>query len=112
MPVIAQHFERNEIVVYGGAIHLSKEFLINDKGDKVFGRIEITRNGKKLLLGEDNYVARISQEHGILKIQSEYFKNIRIGDLVGIIPVHSCLTANLARNYLTTEGEFISTINS
>ena len=30
-----------------------------------------------------------------------------IGYLVGIVPVHSCLTANLMKGYLTLEGEEI-----
>ena len=34
----------------------------------------------------------------------------QVGDLVEIIPVHSCLTANLMGSYLTTEGEHITTI--
>ncbi|NCB08503.1 MAG: alanine racemase, partial [Bacteroidia bacterium] len=59
-----------------------------------------------------NYVASLSQEHGILKVEQSQFKNFQVGDLVEIIPVHSCLTANLARNYVTTEGEVISTVNS
>jgi len=111
-PVVARHLSRNEIVIYGGAIHLSKESIININGKRMFGRIEIQKDGKKTLLDPLNYVASLSQEHGILKVEQNQFKNFRVGDLVEIVPVHSCLTANLAKNYLTTEGEAISTSNS
>jgi D-serine deaminase-like pyridoxal phosphate-dependent protein len=57
-------------------------------------------------------VHQLSQEHGILKVTHKEFDSFKVGDLVEIIPVHSCLTANLAKTYLTTEGEIISTSNT
>jgi D-serine deaminase-like pyridoxal phosphate-dependent protein len=111
-PVVARHPSRNEVVIYGGAIHLSKESLQNIDGKNSYGRIVINKNGDKKLLSERNYVARLSQEHGILKISQKNIDSFAIGDLVEIIPVHSCLTANLSRNYITSEGVEISTINS
>lgn len=78
----------------------------------MFGRIIIRKNGEEILLDPLNYVAKLSQEHGILKVEQNQFKNFNIGDLVEIIPVHSCLTANLAKKYITTEGEEIQTVNS
>jgi D-serine deaminase-like pyridoxal phosphate-dependent protein len=111
-PVVARHPSRNEVVIYGGAIHLSKESLQNIDGKNSYGRIVINKNGEKKLLSERNYVSRLSQEHGILKISQKNIDSFAIGDLVEIIPVHSCLTANLSRNFITSEGEEISTINS
>ncbi len=52
----------------------------------------------------------MSQENGILKITYKDFHLINVGDLVEIIPVHSCLTANLMGSYYTTEGEHLSMI--
>lgn len=111
-PVVAKHPSRNEIVIYGGAIHLSKESMQNIDGKESFGRIVVYKEGRKKLLSERNYVSRLSQEHGILKVSQKNIDLFNIGDLIEIIPVHSCLTANLARKYLTTEGEEIKTINS
>ena len=111
-PVVAKHPSRNEVVIYGGAIHFSKDAVMNINGKKMYGRIIIQKNGEKKLLEPLNYVAELSQEHGILKVTQNQFKNFAVGDLVEIIPVHSCLTANLARKYLTTDGEVISTIHS
>lgn len=111
-PVVAKHPSRNEIVIYGGAIHLSQDSLLNLDGKPSFGRIVINKNGEKKLLSPRNYVSRLSQEHGILKVSQKNFQHFQVGDLVEIIPIHSCLTANLARKYLTTEGEEITMINT
>ncbi len=111
-PVIGKHISRNEVVIYGGAVHLSKDSIININGKPMFGRIIIQKNGEEILLDPLNYVATLSQEHGILKVEQKQFKNFQVGDMVEIIPVHSCLTANLAKKYLTTEGEEILTANS
>jgi len=109
-PVVAKHVSRNEIVIYGGAIHLSKESIININGKPMYGRIVINRNGIKTLLDPLNYVSKLSQEHGILKVEQQQVKNFQVGDLVSIIPVHSCLTANLMGHYQTTDGEVIEMI--
>jgi D-serine deaminase-like pyridoxal phosphate-dependent protein len=106
-PVVAKHLSRNEIVVYGGAVHMSKDAITNINGKDMFGRIIITKNGEKKLLPPLNYVSNLSQEHGTLKVTQSQFKNFEIGDLIEIIPVHACLTANLIGHYLTSEGEVI-----
>lgn len=111
-PVVAKHISRNEIVIYGGAVHLSKEPIININGKPMYGRIIVRKNGEPVLLEPLNYVQQLSQEHGILKVTHKEFDSFKVGDLVEIIPVHSCLTANLAKKYLTTDGEVIHTANS
>ncbi len=106
-PVVAKHASRNEIVIHGGAVHFSKDAVRNTDGKKMFGRIVINRNGEKILLDTLNYLSKLSQEHGILKVAQSQMSNFNVGDLVEILPVHSCLTANLMGQYLTTEGELI-----
>ncbi len=106
-PVVSKHVSRNEIVIYGGAAHLSKESITNINGKQMFGRILIVKDGKRILLDPLNYVSKLSQEHGILKVTQNQFNNFEVGDLVEIIPVHSCLTANLMGHYVTTKGEII-----
>ncbi len=109
-PVVAKHVSRNEIVIYGGAIHFSHDTILNTDGKHLFGRIIISENGEKKLLDTNNYLSKLSQEHGILKVTPANFNHIKIGDLVEIIPVHSCLTANLMGHMLTTDGEDIPMI--
>ena len=59
------------------------------------------------MLDPMNYLSKLSQEHGIIKVAQKQFKNFNVGDLVEIIPVHSCLTANLMCHYITNDGELI-----
>jgi D-serine deaminase-like pyridoxal phosphate-dependent protein len=106
-PVVAKHIMRNEVVIHGGAIHFSREEIINIDGKSMFGRVIISKNGKKTMLDATNYLSRLSQEHGIIKVAQNQFKNFNVGDLVEIIPVHSCLTANLMGHFRTIDGELI-----
>ena len=106
-PVVSKNLSRNEIVVYGGAAHFSKDYILNTDGKRMFGRIIIKSGKEKVLLDTKNYLSKLSQEHGILKISPNQFKNIEIGDLIEVLPVHSCLTANLMGFFQTTEGEII-----
>jgi D-serine deaminase-like pyridoxal phosphate-dependent protein len=106
-PVVAKHLSRNEVVIHGGAVHFSKDEIINIDGKSMFGRIIIQKEGKKIMLDQMNYLSKLSQEHGILKVAHNQFENFKVGDLVEIIPVHSCLTANLMGHYISTDGELI-----
>lgn len=106
-PVVAKHLSRNEIVIYGGAVHFSKDTVLNTDGKHLFGRVIITKKEKKVLLNTNNYLSKLSQEHGILKVTPANFKYFQVGDLIEVIPVHSCLTANLMGHMQTTEGELI-----
>jgi D-serine deaminase-like pyridoxal phosphate-dependent protein len=109
-PVVAKHVSRNEIVIYGGAIHFSKDTILNTDGKPLYGRIIIENDGEKSLLDNNNYLSKLSQEHGIIKVTPANFKKINVGDVLEIIPVHSCLTANLMGHFVTTEGDIIRMI--
>ncbi len=111
-PVVAIHPSRNEVVIYGGAVHFAKDSIINIDGKPLYGRIIVNDNGKKLLLDEKNYLHALSQEHGILKITPRDLIYFNPGELIEIIPVHSCLTANLMKEYLTIDDEIIKMMPS
>lgn len=107
-PIVAKYSERKTIVVYGGAIHLSKEHIIMENGNKSFGLVALQESngwGKTL---EDTYVSSVSQEHGIIKTTDEIISKLKIGDLLFILPIHSCLTSNLHRKYITLDGQEIN----
>ncbi len=106
-PVVGRHGSRNEVVIYGGSVHISRDSITNIDGKELYGRIIVdTENGKEML-SEMNYLHKLSQEHGIIRTTYKDFNKFKVGDLIEILPVHSCLTANLAENYLTTNGEII-----
>ncbi len=107
-PVVAKHPERHEIVMYGGAVHLSKEFIIKsfDGGEEhpVFGYIALPDGDGWGRVVEDVYVSGLSQEHGIVKTTRPFFEQVNVGDLVIVLPVHSCLVVNLLKEYYMCEG--------
>jgi D-serine deaminase-like pyridoxal phosphate-dependent protein len=103
-PVVAIHHERKEIIVHGGAVHLSKDALIiNNK--QVYGQV-VTFSAKGWQIpNEKIFVTKLSQEHGTIQATEKFLKSVKIGDMIGIIPVHSCLTANLMKSYYTTDDD-------
>lgn len=106
-PVVDKNVERQEVIIYGGGVHLSKERMELADGRTVFGQaVYLTENGW-VFPGDEAWLRSISQEHGIISASHEFFKNVKTGDLVGIIPVHSCMTTDLLRVYHTTEGRTI-----
>jgi len=106
-PVIAVHSSRNEVVIYGGAIHFAKDSVTNIDGKQLYGRIIVREEGNEILLDERNYLYALSQEHGILRITPKDLHWFKPGQLIEILPVHSCLTANLMGEFRTTEGDII-----
>jgi D-serine deaminase-like pyridoxal phosphate-dependent protein len=107
-PVLAKHVSRNEIIIHGGAVHFSKDTVVNTDGKHLYGRIAINKGEERSLLDTNNYLSKLSQEHGTIKVTPANFKLINVGDLLEIIPVHSCLTANLMGHYKTKKNELIS----
>ena len=109
-PAVAKHKERNEIVIHGGAAHLSKDFMLSKEEDKVFGYVCMpTENGWSPRVN-NTYVSSLSQEHGIIRTDAAFFRKAQIGDLLMILPVHSCLVVDLMREFLTLEGETLLTM--
>ena len=106
-PVVAKHPDREELIVYGGAVHFSKDHLIDNKGKKIFGFIAAPLDPWNKNI-EDCHIKKLSQEHGTIYMRAERMKNIKLGDIIYFTPIHSCLTANLMNSYLTTDGQRLS----
>jgi len=107
-PVVGKYHERREVVVYGGAVHLSKESLRDERGRKIFGALVSPEDCSLGQINLEAPVVALSQEHGILQVGQNLLREIEPGDLLHIAPVHSCLTCNLHRGYVTLEGRSIS----
>jgi len=104
-PVVAKHLERNEIVIYGGAVHLSKEYIIDKENKRIYGMVvKIDQVGWSDPI-DKTYVSDLSQEHGIIKTTKAFIDKIKVGDILGILPVHSCLTTHQMKEYLTINGK-------
>ena len=104
-PVVDLHHERSEFVIHGGAVHLSKEFVLETNGEKNYGLIcTQTQTGWSQPVS-GAYVKNLSQEHGIVKASNDFIKALKIGDLVFVLPIHSCLTVQCYSSYLTFDGK-------
>jgi D-serine deaminase-like pyridoxal phosphate-dependent protein len=107
-PVVGRSLSRNEVIIYGGAVHLSKEFMYRSNGERIYGNMVLfdEKGWSRPVTG--SYVANLYQEHGIIHTTKDIVEGLRIGDTIGILPVHACLTANLLKGYQTLDGESIS----
>jgi D-serine deaminase-like pyridoxal phosphate-dependent protein len=107
-PVVAIHPERNDVILYGGAVHLSKESLRRADGSLNFGAVVYLEDGGWSAPIPGAWVRSISQEHGIVHADdaafAELVQRVQVGGLLGIVPIHSCLTADLLKHYLTLDG--------
>ena len=111
-PIVSIHPERNDLILYGGAVHLSKESLRQQDDQLTFGAVVLLDgNGWGAPL-PDVWVRSISQEHGVVHATDTAFAQlvgqVEVGGLLGVIPVHSCLTADLLKQYRTLDGRVLS----
>lgn len=97
-PVVAKHQDRSEIVIYGGGVHFSKDSIEHEKYGQIYGLMVENRGSKWGDVIPDAYLKKVSQEHGILKVSDDTFRTISIGDVVKILPIHSCMSANLMKD--------------
>lgn len=107
-PVVAAHADRHEIVLYGGAVQLSKDVLMQEDGAPSYGAVvPLHRAGwGEPLAGV--WLRSLSQEHGVVRATAAAWPqlaDVGVGDLLGVVPVHSCLTADLLKEYVTLSGE-------
>jgi len=111
-PVVSTHPARNEAIIYGGAIHLSKDDVLTRKEGRIYGRVcrRLGPGWGRILTG--TAVASLSQEHGILKTTAAEIKRIKAGDVLFVLPAHSCLTVDLFKEFVRLDGERIQTIRS
>jgi D-serine deaminase-like pyridoxal phosphate-dependent protein len=118
--VAGKYQDGRKLLVHGGAIHYSKESLpppgwVEDHvtgGQPFFGQVVYLEDTGWFLPSTAIYLTAISQEHGILERSGDFFDSVNIGDTIHILPVHSCLTANLMGAYKTPDGKMIETINT
>ena len=106
-PVVGKYKDRNQIVVYGGAVHLSTASIPDKSGRQIFGYLTSLQDGTFGPINRKAPVISLSQEHGIIQVDENALRKIEIGDSVLVFPVHSCLTCNHYDRYRTFEGYVI-----
>ena len=106
-PVVDTFPDRHELAIHGGAIHFSKELLSYEEIDS-YGLVASEKEDCWEILDGKTYLKSLSQEHGIVKCSKEAFEQFKVGDMVTILPVHSCLTANLMKTFLLSDGTLVN----
>ncbi|MBN2565728.1 MAG: alanine racemase [Candidatus Eisenbacteria bacterium] len=106
-PVTGLYPERGRLLIYGGAVHLSAQCLETEDGEAVYGR---AYEQWPDMSDEGMPVVSLSQEHGMLAAETDWISRRSLGDLVYVVPVHSCLTCALHPCYLTLEGDVLDRI--
>lgn len=108
-PVVAKHPDRGQLVVYGGGVHFAKDqSQLLDGKTTYYGHVVPFEGGVWGLPNGQNYVASLSQEHGIIQVQTAVMDQYQIGDFITILPIHSCMAANAMKSYQTLNGKILS----
>jgi D-serine deaminase-like pyridoxal phosphate-dependent protein len=111
-PVVAAYPKRQEVIVHGGGVHFSKDAIRTEEGRMHFGEVvRLTGTGWELL-AEPIFVKSLSQEHGIIQWPRAHAWQVETGDVIGVLPIHACLTADAMGTYLTTTGKVIPAMPS
>lgn len=107
-PVAQEKPGSDECIIHGGAVHFSKDRITMD-GNITFGQPVVLSEDGTIKKIENTSLIALSQEHGTIKGLNALKKAYGTEDLreVWICPVHSCLTANLFREYHTPSGTVI-----
>ena len=108
-PIVDRNIARKEITIYGGAVHFSKEQLDTSKSN--YGYVAQKGDNGWNIIDKGTYLARLSQEHGIVRCTNETFNQFKVGETLTVLPVHSCLTANLLRSYQLNNGKTITQLS-
>lgn len=104
-PVVGINRERKQAVIYGGGVHFSKDRMLNEKGETVFGVVVENREDFWGGVVPDTELISVSQEHGVIRCSDSFLSGLHVGDFVAILPVHSCMTADLLKTYYMAEGK-------
>ena len=108
-PVVAVHPSRNKLIIYGGGVHFSKDQRMHPhNAHPYFGLVVDKGIDHWSIPANPAYISSLSQEHGIISGTQEFIQQHQVGDLLYILPIHSCMTANLMKSYTTMDGKIIS----
>lgn len=108
-PVVSKYPDRGEVMIYGGGVHFSKDTLVAGQGQVIYGQVVMDDGALGWGAVEQGVtLRRLSQEHGVLSAPRDWIDRIAVGDLVKVLPVHSCMTADVMKQYVNTvSGERI-----
>ncbi len=109
-PIVSKDIEAQKLVIYGGAVHFSKD-AITLNGQTVYGQVAwLDTHGYIQHMIEGAYLYSLSQEHGLVHLPLEHAQAFQVGGQIAIVPAHICLTVSVGNPavILNTEHQFES----
>ena len=100
-PIVSIYEKRNSLLLYGGSVHFSKDYII-ENNKKCYGYVY--SGDYWSLENKVGYIKSLSQEHGVVEIENS--KNLKIGDKLSVIPIHSCLTVDKMKEFYVGDKKF------
>jgi len=113
-PVVAVYPQRQAAAIWGGAVHLSKDLYSDSEGHTVYGALcPLAADGSWGEPLKDLRLSALSQEHGMISADKpEALDGLREGQLLAVLPAHSCLTADLMGSYCLPDGTWLDMLTS
>jgi D-serine deaminase-like pyridoxal phosphate-dependent protein len=104
-PIVAVYPDREEFIIYGGAIHFSKDRLELPNQTPYYGELATLNNET---VQTPYKLTQLSQEHGTVKADKAFCRQLKVGDIASFYPVHSCLSVDTLPHYVTKKGRVIT----
>lgn len=112
-PVISKQADRSELVIYGGGVHFSKDYALLPETNQVFyGYVVRMGVDRWELPTATNYVKSLSQEHGLIHADEQLLAQTKVGDILFVLPIHSCMCCDLMKGYRLLTGHTIKEVLS
>lgn len=103
-PLVSINDKINQVCIYGGGVHFARDVIEIEEHNSFGHVVKLSNEGwSKPIKGA--YLKSISQEHGLIHMPDDELKNWKVGDVIGILPVHSCMTADCLGAYYNFNGE-------
>ena len=104
-PVASLYPERSQGLLYGGAVHLSKDTFLDAQGRRLYGWVVPLREEGWGRVEEGGGLLSLSQEHGLFELTPPLAASLRAGGLAAVLPAHSCLAVSALGAYQTLDGK-------
>lgn len=111
-PVVASYPGQQRAVVYGGAIHLSKDKMT--VGEQTIYGLVCSEEQQSALnpahLTNAPLLTSLSQEHGVISGSPGQVSQLATGTWVRVLPVHSCLVVSQMKQLVSSDGTIFETL--
>jgi D-serine deaminase-like pyridoxal phosphate-dependent protein len=95
------------MVVHAGAVHLSKDFIAADQGFRHYGYVVRPQADGWTQPLSGVWLSSVWQDHGLIQFLPESPMPFVPGDIIGILPIHSCLAADAMGGCMTLTGKIV-----